>query len=72
MHEFLCRTPAALVGLSLDDVVGEAEPVNVPGVGADKFPSWTRRLSMPLEQLPTSPDVAAALRCGRAPTREPR
>ena len=72
VHEFLCRTPAALVGLSLDDVVGEAEPVNVPGVGADKFPSWTRRLSMPLEQLPTSPDVAAALRCGRAPTREPR
>ena len=65
VHEFLCRTPAALVGLSLDDVVGEGEPVNVPGVGADKFPSWTRRLKMPIEQLRTDPGVAAVLRCKR-------
>ena len=72
VHEFLCRTPAALVGLSLDDVVGEAEPVNVPGVGADKFPSWTRRLSVPLDRLPTDADVAASLRCGRASSRETR
>jgi 4-alpha-glucanotransferase len=65
VHEFLCRTPAALVGLSLDDVVGEAEPVNVPGVGSDKFPSWTRRLTMRLEDLRTDPGVAASLRCSR-------
>ena len=66
VHEFLCRTPSALVGLSLDDIVGEAEPVNVPGVGHDKFPSWTRRLTMPLEELPTNPAVASALRCSRS------
>ena len=66
VHEFLCRTPAALVGLSLDDVVGEPEPVNVPGVGHDKFASWTRRLALPLEKLPTDHSVAAALRCTRS------
>jgi 4-alpha-glucanotransferase len=67
VHEFLCRSPAALVGLSLDDVVGESEPVNVPGVGADKFASWSRRLAMPIEQLESDPAVAAALRCKRSP-----
>ena len=65
VHEFLCRTRSALVGFSLDDVVGEEEPVNVPGVGLEKFPSWTRRLKMRLEDLRTDPGVAAALRCNR-------
>jgi hypothetical protein len=40
--------------------------VNVPGVGHDKFPSWTRRLAMPLESLSSNPAIAAALRCDRS------
>jgi 4-alpha-glucanotransferase len=55
-----------LVGLSLEDLVGEAEPVNVPGVGTDQYPAWQRRLTMPLEALATDPSVRRALGVERA------
>jgi 4-alpha-glucanotransferase len=63
VHSFLCRSPAVLVGLSLDDIVGETEPVNVPGVGPDRYPSWTRRLSVPVEALRGNPEIEAAVGC---------
>jgi 4-alpha-glucanotransferase len=68
IHAFLCRTPAALVGLSLDDLVGEVEPVNVPGATADRFASWTRKLELPLERMPADPAVRAALGCANRAT----
>jgi 4-alpha-glucanotransferase len=40
-----------MVAMSLEDIAGESEPVNVPGVSHDAFPSWTRRLAMPLDAL---------------------
>lgn len=63
VHGFLCRTPSQLVGLSLDDLVGEEEAVNIPGVGADLHPSWTRKMRQPLEVITESDEVRAALRC---------
>ncbi|HXT16757.1 MAG TPA: 4-alpha-glucanotransferase [Gemmatimonadaceae bacterium] len=63
VHGFLCRSPAQLVGLSLDDVAGETDAVNVPGVGPDKFPSWTRKMREPLEIIMTSETAAIAMRC---------
>jgi 4-alpha-glucanotransferase len=63
VHRLLCRTHAELVGLSLDDVAGEADPVNVPGVGAEQYSSWTRRLTMSLPELRSSPEVARVASC---------
>jgi len=59
---FLCRTPAPLVGLSLDDLVGETEPVNLPGVDAEHHRSWTRRMRVSLGEFPRNPLVRASLR----------
>ena len=63
IHEFLCRTPAALVGLALDDLAGEVDAVNLPGVGPDKHPSWKRKMSMTIDEMRASDEVHGALRC---------
>jgi 4-alpha-glucanotransferase len=70
VYSFLCRTRAPLVGVALDDLAGESEPVNVPGVGPERFPSWTRRLAAGLEALAGDPAVARVL-AGLAPRARP-
>jgi 4-alpha-glucanotransferase len=58
---FLCRTPAPLVGLALDDLVDERVPVNLPGVGPDRHRSWVRRMAVSLEALGGEPGTRAIL-----------
>lgn len=61
LHRFLCRTPAPLIAVSIDDLAAETEPVNLPGVSAEHFPSWTRRMERPVEALAQDPLVERAL-----------
>ncbi len=71
VHEFLCSTPARLVGVSLDDLAGESDPVNVPGVGADKYPSWRRKMSRTIEEISWSFEVDDAMQCRARRRRSP-
>lgn len=49
MHRFLGQTRAMLAVAQLDDLLGEAEPVNVPGT--IDHPNWRRKYQTPLEAL---------------------
>lgn len=71
VHEMVCLTPSMLVGLALDDLAVETEPVNVPGVSQDKFESWTRKMRDPIDAIVLSAGTALPVRNGgRHPRRD--
>jgi 4-alpha-glucanotransferase len=71
VHEMVCLTPSMLVGLALDDLAVETEPVNVPGVSQDKFESWTRKMRDPIDAIVLSAETALPARTGgRHPRRD--
>jgi 4-alpha-glucanotransferase len=39
-----------LVAIQLDDLIGETEPVNIPGTHRE-YPNWRRKLMLPLEAI---------------------
>lgn len=47
---FLAVTPSRLVVISLDDVLGVLDQVNIPGTTTE-HPNWRRKLPLPLEEL---------------------
>jgi 4-alpha-glucanotransferase len=67
LYGYLVRTPAALVGVSLADAVGDRRPQNMPGTTAE-YPNWQVPLCdgegrpVLLEDLPGHPAVAALVR----------
>lgn len=60
---FLCATPAQLVGIALDDLAGEEEPINLPGVPPERHASWTRRMRAPLDAVFESSRARRMLAC---------
>jgi len=77
LYGYLARTPAALVGVSLADAVGERRPQNLPGTTTE-YPNWCVPLGdgdgrpVLLEDLATHPGVRAVVAAvsrpgGRAP-----
>jgi 4-alpha-glucanotransferase len=66
-HRHLARAPSRLFAVRLEDLVGEREPVNLPGT-VDDYPNWRRKLPVALEALADQPlwrEIAAALRAER-------
>jgi 4-alpha-glucanotransferase len=68
VHGFLARTPAALMLVNLDDLMGEREMQNLPGTLAE-HPNWRRRCSVPVERWG---DSTRASRIAEAIRREGR
>ncbi|GIW39665.1 MAG: 4-alpha-glucanotransferase [Candidatus Binatia bacterium] len=61
VHAFLGRSPSRLVGISYDDLTGETDPVNLPGVSPDVYPSWRRKNRRNLEDVVRDPAVRTCL-----------
>lgn len=68
---FLANSPAPLLGVSLDDLGREMEPVNLPGISPRIHPSWSRRMSLTLDELFALPEVVRLLTKLRGNRRHP-
>jgi 4-alpha-glucanotransferase len=67
VHRFLGKSPAKLVLMQIEDVLGEVEQANLPGTVAE-HPNWQRRLSLALDEILAGRDfarLAAALAAAR-------
>jgi 4-alpha-glucanotransferase len=47
---FLAATPSRLVVISLEDILGEIEQVNIPGT-TDQHPNWRRKLTVAIDDF---------------------
>jgi 4-alpha-glucanotransferase len=60
VHGFLGKTSSMLAMAQLDDLVGEADPVNVPGTSTEHA-NWRRKYAVELEQIARHAGLCAAL-----------
>ena len=72
LYGYLARTPAALIGVSLADAVGERRPQNMPGTTTE-YPNWQVPLCdgggqpVLLEDLTSHPGVREVARAAARP-----
>jgi 4-alpha-glucanotransferase len=52
-----------LAGISLDDLAGEVDPVNIPGLSAEVYPCWSRKMRLTLAEMEQSDEVRRLLSC---------
>ena len=72
LHGAIAKSRAMLAAVSLDDIIGETEPVNIPGTYRE-YANWRRKLGLPIEEifsdarwLQTMEIMRAAGRSGRS------
>ncbi|XDA98351.1 4-alpha-glucanotransferase [Sulfitobacter sp. LCG007] len=58
----LARSPAAMVCIQLDDVLGSVEAQNLPGT-VEQHPNWQRRHGVPVDQLADHQGLASLAAC---------
>jgi 4-alpha-glucanotransferase len=75
VHRFLAGSSARLFLAQLDDLLGEADQLNVPGT-VEAYPNWRRKLSVALEAPALVQAIVRLARLcqeqGRGRPREPR
>ncbi|MDW4498951.1 4-alpha-glucanotransferase [Sulfitobacter sp. D35] len=62
VHGALAGSPAAMVCVQLDDVLGSTEAQNLPGT-VEEHPNWQRRHDLPVEDLATHDGLASLAAC---------
>ncbi len=60
VHAFVAAAPSSLMLAQVDDLLGEADAVNLPGTDRER-PNWRRRLARPVGELSADPLVLRIL-----------
>lgn len=61
VHALLARSPAQLLAIQAEDLLGVLDQANLPGTLEDKHPNWQQRLPVDLEDWPTHERAQAVL-----------
>jgi 4-alpha-glucanotransferase len=56
LHLYLARSSSILAAIQIEDLLGMADPVNVPGTDHE-YPNWQRKLSAGIEEMAGRADL---------------